>query len=287
MQSPLRISLCLRSNGRRMTRCRTTKRWASEDLKGEPEPSSSDLRSPASRVSIPGPSWLWTSIQPLTTPFRAYGRAAKNKPYTTQFLSSLAIYFLGDLSSQYIHQRSENPQDPARALVDHYDPIRAARSLCIGGAFSIPSYHWFIYLSTHFDVPATWPLSKILSLAYKVAINQAFFAPIFNTYFFGMQSILSGDGGPTDTSPESSLKEVVALDGRLNAAWSRVRETVPISWYNSCKFWPFVTAFSFTFIPLRQRSVFAGLAAIGWQSYLGIVNQQAVDRERLESLATA
>ena len=133
------------------------------------------------------------------------------------------------------------------------------------------------------------PMSKVLSLAYKVAINQAIFGPLFNTYFFGMQSLLSGSGGPTDLPPDATLWDKLALQDRSAAAWQRIVETVPTSWYNSCFFWPFVTAFSFTFIPMRQRSPFAGLAAIGWQSYLGILNQRAVEQERREKarLATA
>lgn len=104
--------------------------------------------------------------------------------------------------------------------------------------------------------------SKILSLATKVTVNQACFTPIFNTYFFGMQSLLSGD----------SLEEV----------WDRVKRTVPTSMLNSCKLWPAVTAFSFTFIDAQYRSIFAGVIAIGWQTYLSFLNRQAEVAEALE-----
>ena len=76
-----------------------------------------------------------------------------------------------------------------------------------------------------------------------------------------MQSLLSGDG--------------------VEAAWERIKHTVPISWYNSCKIWPAVTAFSFTFVQPQHRSVFAGVAAIGWQTYLSLLNQRAAERELL------
>lgn len=188
-------------------------------------------------VSIPGPTWLWTAVQPLAAPFRAYGRASKSHPYTTQLSSALVIYFLGDLSGQYIRQRGEHPQQPGQALVDNYDPRRSLRALCIGSISAIPGYHWFIYLSTHFNVPATWPLSRILSLGYKVVINQAFFTPIFNSYFFAMQCILSGDGGSEVFSSDATVWDALAVGDRLEAAWVRIKETVPTSWYNSCKFW--------------------------------------------------
>jgi protein Mpv17 len=97
--------------------------------------------------------------------------------------------------------------------------------------------------------------SKVLSLATKVTVNQTCFAPIFNTYFFAMQSLLCGD----------SLPEV----------WDRVKRTVPTSIINSFKLWPAVTAFSFTFIDPQYRSIFAGFIAIGWQTYLSYLNRKA------------
>jgi protein Mpv17 len=104
--------------------------------------------------------------------------------------------------------------------------------------------------------------SKILSLATKVTVNQICFTPIFNTYFFGMQSLLSGD-----TLPE---------------VWDRITRTVPISMINSCKLWPAFTAFSFTFITPQYRSIFAGFIAIGWQTYLSYLNRKAEVAEAAE-----
>ena len=40
-----------------------------------------------------------------------------------------------------------------------------------------------------------------------------------------------------------------------------------------------MTAFLFSFVPPENRSIFAGVAAIGWQTYLGLVNQRAKVRE--------
>jgi hypothetical protein len=131
------------------------------------------------------------------------------------------------------------------------------RALAIGAACSIPSYKWFMFLGTHFNYP-----SKILSLTTKVVVNQLAFTPIFNSYFFGMQSLLSGDN--------------------LSEVWERIRRTVPVSFMNSCKLWPAVTAFSFTFIGAQYRSIFAGFIAIGWQTYLSYLNRQAEEAESRE-----
>jgi protein Mpv17 len=108
----------------------------------------------------------------------------------------------------------------------------------------------FMFLASNFNYP-----SRFLSLLTKVTVNQIVFTPLFNTYFFGMQSLLSGDG------PQEILE--------------RIKRTVPTSMLNSCKLWPAVTAFSFTFIDAQYRSIFAGVIAIGWQTYLSFLNRRA------------
>ena len=73
-------------------------------------------------------------LGPLSKIFNAYGEAQRNRPYTTQLCSSLAIYFCGDLCAQNVGD-------------EDYDMWRTLRHLIIGGACSIPSYRWF-------DIPA-------------------------------------------------------------------------------------------------------------------------------------
>lgn len=93
-------------------------------------------------------------------------------------------------------------------------------------------------------------------------MNQSIFTPINNSFFFGMQALLSGD----------SAAEI----------WARIKHTVPISMINSVKIWPAVTAFSFTFVDAQYRSIFAGVFAVGWQAYLSYLNRKAEVAEGLE-----
>lgn len=133
-----------------------------------------------------------------------------------------------------------------------------------------------MYLGRSFNYP-----SKIGSLAAKVVANQVVFAPTFAVYFFGMHSLLSG--------------------GSVMDSWERIKNTVPTSFVNSCKLWPAVTAFNFTFIPAQSRPLFAGqwqgtgcpggaadispgLVAVAWQTYLSWLNQKEANRKRLETL---
>lgn len=239
---------------------------------------SHDLSKPPLQIRLPGPNWLWSPLYPLSYPFAAYSRATKSRPYLTQFISSLVIFFLGDISSQYL-QRSipahsfEKPPfstttdvsapSPADSVPtsSRYDPQRSIRALIIGGTVSIPTYHWFIYLSNLFP-----QLPHRRSLWMKVIVNQIVYAPIFSAYFFTIHSLLSGHGGDT-------------IGSRFSAAWVRVKTTVPTSWVNGLLFWPITTALSLSFIPLRSRSIFAGGASIIWQSYLSFINQRAVVKE--------
>ncbi|MCJ1388846.1 Dihydroorotate dehydrogenase (quinone), mitochondrial [Xylographa bjoerkii] len=163
---------------------------------------------------------LWQRLGPLSTGFNTYAKAQRKRPYVTQFCTSLVIYFCGDLAAQKIGK-------------EEYNPWRTVRNIIIGVAR-------FIYLGVSFNYR-----SKALSLATKVVVNQIVFTPIFNSYFFGMQTLLSGDG--------------------LASAWERIKQTVPISFINSWKLWPAVTAFSFTYIQPQYRAVFAGKTCLPWR----------------------
>ncbi|KAI9745835.1 MAG: hypothetical protein M1818_000516 [Claussenomyces sp. TS43310] len=219
----------------------------------QPRKASADAsNTSAAGTSIPVPSTvatlpLWQRLGPLTRCFEAYARAQRKRPYVTQFCTSLVIYFLGDLSAQSIGD-------------DEYDPVRAGRALVISAGSSIPSYKWFLFLGNHFNFA-----SRALSLGTKIVVNQLAFTPIFNAYFFGMQSLLAN---------------LPAWDPA--AVWAHVRRTVPRSFVNSWKLWPAVTAFSFTFVEPQYRSLFAGLIAVGWQTYLSYLNQQADHLEAVE-----
>jgi hypothetical protein len=106
-----------------------------------------------------------------------------------------------------------------------------------------------MFLHHHFNYT-----SKFLSILTKVVVQQVCFTPVFSIYFFGLHSLLAG--------------ATVAETGE------RLRRAVPESIANSVKLWPAVTAFSFMYIPPHFRSVFTGLVAVGWQTYLSWLNQR-------------
>ncbi|CRG89554.1 Mpv17-like protein 2 [Talaromyces islandicus] len=245
-------------------------------LEAKPQETSSSLevKPPGSAASSAG-----AAIRPLTTttavaPSRSvleliktgplgrfgswYSRAQDRRPYVTQMASSFVIYLCGDLGAQLLFpseakpaQGSEGDDDEGEEKVmAGYDPLRTMRHLAIGLTSSIPQFKWFMFLHHNFNYS-----SKALSIFTKVCVQQAVFAPVFNSYFFSMQSLLVGD----------SIEET----------WQRLKRALPSSLWNSIKLWPAVVTFSFLYVPPQFRSVFGGVIAIGWQTYLSWLNQRA------------
>ncbi|KAL1963876.1 hypothetical protein VTN77DRAFT_7682 [Rasamsonia byssochlamydoides] len=211
--------------------------------------------------------WKMVKSSPIGKFGRWYTRAQERRPYVTQVASSFVIYLCGDLSAQLlfptdvkavepVRDRSkeigaaEQSEEESEQKLGGYDPLRTLRHLTVGLVSSIPSYKWFMFLHHNFNYS-----SKFLSILTKVSVQQAVFTPVFNTYFFSMQSLLAG--------------------ATLEETWERVKRAVPTSIKNSVKLWPAVTAFSFMYVPPHFRSVFGGSVAVGWQTYLSWLNQKA------------
>ncbi|KAH0832491.1 hypothetical protein AYO21_05173 [Fonsecaea monophora] len=189
---------------------------------------------PVDPVDIPIQLW-YHRLGPVSTFFQWFHRTQLKRPYTVQLCTTLTTYLCGDILAQDIGG-------------EPYNPWRTLRMLTIGALAAIPGYKWFLFLGQSFNYP-----SKIASIATKVAVNQIVFTPVFNTYFFGMQALLTGE-------------HTMGIIMRIQAA-------VPISMLNSLKLWPAVTAFSFAFVPPQYRFMFSGVFAVAWQCYLSFLNR--------------
>ncbi|KAF8463124.1 hypothetical protein BDZ91DRAFT_625899, partial [Kalaharituber pfeilii] len=178
---------------------------------------------------------------PLVRAFHAYGKAHNKRPYTTQLLTSVVIYLLGDLNAQLLFPEKDK----------QYDPVRTLRMITIGSILSAPSYRWFLFLSNLFSPK----IPKAIAVGLRVLINQLCFTPVFLTTYFSLQSIFTGD------SAEETAR--------------KLQETLPTAYKNSCQLWPAVTAINFWLIKLEYRSIVSGVVSIGWNAYLSYLNQKA------------
>ncbi|EXJ94941.1 hypothetical protein A1O1_00059 [Capronia coronata CBS 617.96] len=186
-------------------------------------------------IDVPSPLW-YHRLGPVQDFFGWFSRVQRQRPKTTTLATSLTTYLCGDLLAQ------EMGGEP-------YDGGRTLRMLAVGGAASIPGYKWFMFLGSHFNYASKWT-----SIMVKVLIQQFLFAPVFNTYFFGMQAVL------TNQPPSVIMHRVVS--------------TVPESLVSSAKFWPLVTALNFTLIPAHLRFAVSGFFAVIWQTYMSFLNRR-------------
>ncbi|KAL5348213.1 hypothetical protein ACLOAV_006693 [Pseudogymnoascus australis] len=233
LKAGLRAAAPLRRPPPLLRRQPAPKRTTTTNTPKTPPPRTTTIPSPSTTIPIAGsipPLPLWQRLGPITTAISLFSRAQRARPWTTQFISTLIVEE-GWEGSGYWRRSGDS----------ELYLVRLPRQLL---QLRLP----------------------LLSLATKVVVNQLAFTPIFNTYFFGMQALLS--------SPPSLAS--------LHHAVEHVKRTVPTSFVNSCKLWPVVTAFSFTFLPPDFRNIFGGFVAIGWQSYLSFLNRAVEGREEME-----
>ncbi|KIW89903.1 uncharacterized protein Z519_09332 [Cladophialophora bantiana CBS 173.52] len=143
---------------------------------------------------------------------------------------------------------------PVKDFFTWFSQIQRRRLLGIALGTSLATYLYggllaFLFLGGHFN-----NASKRASIMVKVVIQQFFFTSIFNTYFFGMQAMLSGEAPSVITH--------------------RIVSTVPESVVSSAKFWPAVTAMNFTRVPTHLRFTFSGFFAVIWRTYLSYLNRR-------------
>ncbi|KAL6827557.1 hypothetical protein V8C40DRAFT_242175 [Trichoderma camerunense] len=210
--------------------------------KMSPETASSSLPTVSpSAQNVVAPLPIWQRLGPITRVAQAYARSQKKRPYVTQTISTIFIFFSADIVAQSMND-------------DDYDPVRTVRNVFIGAGTAIPAYKWFQFLAKNFNYS-----SRAASLGVKIVMNQLLFATYMNVYFFSMQALLTGEG--------------------ISGAVQRVRDTLLTSWINSCKVWPFVMAFNLSYVPLEYRALFAGMINLGWQAYLSLLNRWAELRQ--------
>ncbi|POS85072.1 hypothetical protein EPUL_002876 [Erysiphe pulchra] len=109
-----------KSSGKRF---KVTTKSGRENLSNESSQSGRNKKSQKSNLPV------WQRLGPLSSAIAVYARCQGKRPYLTQFVTSLVIYFIGDFSAQKINGGP-------------YDPYLMIRTLIISAGSSIPTYEW-------------------------------------------------------------------------------------------------------------------------------------------------
>lgn len=171
-------------------------------------------------------------------------------------LYGLATFSAGDLLAQGLEHARRDGVDGNQPF--QHDRARTGRALVIGGTAALPTHYYFLFLSTLWK---TYPRGQ--SILYKVGLNLVTLAPVLNSYFFGMQSLLSHYG----TARPWSL--------RWSSAAQRIKDKVPRACVEGIFFWPTATAINLALVPPRFQYIPQGMAGIVWQSVLSMKNSTA------------
>ncbi|KAI8077738.1 uncharacterized protein BX664DRAFT_343373 [Halteromyces radiatus] len=171
------------------------------------------------------------------------------RPIRTFAIQSGIMQLIGDgITQQVIEKRGK----------DH-DPWRSARMLTYGACIGGPVVGtWFGFVNRFITIKHWFGAALA-----RTALDQIMFTPVILSCFMGGISILE----------RRSLNEI--------------KEKFETSYFkglmNAYRFWPFANLFVFSMVPLMYRPLVNGTFAIGWNSYLSYLNQNAL--EQLPSLS--
>ena len=185
----------------------------------------------------------------LRQAWAAYVRALEARPLRVKVASAAVIFSTGDLSTQYLVEKSE-----ARSI----DLMRTARMAAFGCLVTAWVHNWWGILeplATSVFHPQT---QRVRNTMFKVACDQTFGAGSFNFIFFTQTALMEGEG--------------------VSGAMERVRT----QWWPQMQrhwcFWPWFHSFNFYHNPLHLRVLWQNLALVGWSALLSSVGAAAVSR---------
>ncbi|TMW58708.1 hypothetical protein Poli38472_010267 [Pythium oligandrum] len=165
----------------------------------------------------------------------SYSRLLETKPVTTKVVTACTIAGLGDVTCQFIIEKS-----------DKLDVKRTAIFTFLGGVVVAPILHvWYRFMSTTIPGLGTQAVLK------RLAMDQLGFAPTFLPIFFTM--LLTLEGVP-ETIPE-----------KVRTEWW---PTTKANWV----VWVPAQLINFRFVPGNLQVLFANFVGFFWNSYLSYVS---------------
>jgi len=170
----------------------------------------------------------------------AYSRYLSKYPLFVQCGQTGILFGTGDvLAQQFIEQRGFAKHDVPRTL----------RLAGFGGVIAGPIFvNWYAFLDRFITIQS--PFRALLA---RVSMDQFLFAPSFIALFFSSQGLMERK------SPDA-IKQ-------------KLRERYPTALVNNYKVWPAVQLVNFYFVPLQHRLLVVNTVALGWNTYMSLLNQ--------------
>ncbi|GBB87253.1 hypothetical protein RclHR1_01370014 [Rhizophagus clarus] len=176
--------------------------------------------------------------------FSWYRNHLSRRPILVQTITTGTLFVTGDIiAQQYVEQRGLKS-------LDFYRTLRLGGfGLCIAGPSTAI---WYRSLDRFVIMK-----NPTLGLLTRVALDQAIFAPCFITTFFVSQALLEGQ-------EKSQILE-------------KLRDAFVPTLINNYKLWPAVQLINFQFVPLNYRTLVVNIVALGWNTYLSVINKKSSD----------
>lgn len=196
------------------------------------------LSQEVSALVVPTPAIAWD----------AYKNLLKAHPLVTKSATAAVLAGVSDAITQRVEPLNEGE-------LRKHDFVRTAHIVMTGFVWSGPSAHyWYqslerIVQRLNFAIQG----NPVKALFTRSILDAILFSPSTVAGYLTVRTILEGKG----------WKGVV---DKLRVAWAKI---VLSAW----KFWPAVNVFSFWFLPVEYRVLYANIMSLLWTGYLSFMNQ--------------
>jgi protein Mpv17 len=171
---------------------------------------------------------------------RFFARSMSRYPIATQITTTGFLFSAGDCITQNFFEESEA-----------FDFHRTLRLAVFGAGMAGPAMvYWYRFLNK--NIVFRSPIGQLVT---RVAMDQFIFAPSFLFLFFSYNGLMEGQS--IDKIKEKFRKGYwPALVGNWTV-------------------WPLVQLVNFRFVPLHYQTVVVNSVALGWNSYLSMLNKRS------------
>ncbi|ORX41333.1 hypothetical protein BCR36DRAFT_588114 [Piromyces finnis] len=185
--------------------------------------------------------------------FRWYHRCLNTKPLLTQSLTTGVMFAVGDvIAQQLVEKRGKE-----------HDYKRTGRMSLFGACVAGPSTSlWYRFLDKYIVLP-----NKTHQLFARVFLDQCVYSPLSQIVYLGGTGVFEG------SSPKEIKEKIKVGFGPAIMA--------------NYKVWPAFQFINFNFVPANYRSLGTNVVALGWNTYLSVLNQKIIDRNKTASLLLA